>query len=329
MAKDVCVIGECRAGTIRRVSMEAASAGRSIADKLGAGLFAILLGYDVAARAAELGNYGVDRVYVLDCPKPEHYVPEIYSALIGDLIEGLAPSAIVLPASVDGKDLAARLSARLDLGLVQDCVEIGCEDGVVHARKPIYAGKCFAWYDWDQAETPLISCRPNVMECRICDPGKDAEVITVPVLTVAGRSRVISFETDGAGRIPLSGAEIIVSGGRGMKDGANFHLLETMAQELGAAVGASRAAVDAGWRPYADQVGQTGKVVNPNVYIAVGISGAIQHLAGMGTSKHIVAINKDPEAPIFSNADFGIVEDLFEFVPVLTEEIKKFKGARS
>lgn len=329
MAKDVCVIGECRTGTIPRVSLEVASEGRRLAENLGVGLVAVLTGYNIASQAAVLGNYGVDRVYVLDSQELEHYVPEMYSTAIGDLIKSFEPSAILFPASPDGKDLAARLSMRLDSELVQDCVEIRCEDGTVQARKPIYAGKCFAWYEWDLPEIPLISCRPNVMECELFDGGKEAEIITVPVLPLPGRSKVISFETDNSGGIPLSGAEIIVSGGRGMKDGGNFHILETLAQVLGAAVGASRAAVDAGWRPYADQVGQTGKVVNPNVYIAVGISGAIQHFAGMGTSKYIVAINKDPDAPIFSKADYGVVEDLFQFIPALTEEIRKLKSSTS
>ena len=262
-----------------------------------------------------------------DDPALENYLAETYVPIIADIVAKCDPAAVILPASVDGKDLGARLSARLKAGLVQDCTQIVCENGRIKAKRPIFAGKCFAWCEWAEGALPVISCRPNVMDCIPPIEAGKAEVEKVPVSLTETRSRVKSIDLDTSGKVELTEAEIIVSGGRGMKGPENYAILEDMAKVLGAAVGASRAAVDSGWRPHSDQVGQTGKVVNPNLYIAVGISGAIQHLAGMGSSKFIVAINKDSEAPIFSKADYGVVEDLFNFIPTLTEEIRKLKSS--
>jgi electron transfer flavoprotein alpha subunit len=266
---------------------------------------------------------------VVDHPALKEYLAESYVPIIADIIERCDPAAVLLSASMDGKDLGARLSARLDAGLVQDCTEIVIEAGKIRAKKPIFAGKSFSWNEWVEGAMPLISCRPNVMECLQTSEEQPAEVERVDAKIQETRSSVKAVDLDTSGRVGLSGAEIIVSGGRGMKNAENFAMLEDLAKVLGAAVGASRAAVDAGWRPHADQVGQTGKVVNPNAYVAVGISGAIQHLAGMGTSKFVVAVNKDPDAPIFSKADYGIVEDLFSFLPAFTEEVRKIKSTCS
>lgn len=329
MAKCVCMIAEIRGGDFHRVSHEVASAGKKIADALGIDLCAIALGSGIAEQAAELGRYGVKKVYVVDNPALEDYLAESYAPVIADIIRQCDPAAVLLSASVDGKDLAARLCACLDAGLVQDCTEIAVEDGTIRVKKPIFAGKCFAWNEWAEGAMPLISCRPNVMECLLVDEDRRADVERVDIHIPAAKSKVVAKDLDISDRVELSEAEIIVSGGRGMKEAENFTLLEDLAGLLGAAVGASRAAVDAGWRPHSDQVGQTGKVVNPSVYIAVGISGAIQHLAGMGTSKYIVAVNKDPEAPIFSKADYGVVEDLFKFVPAFKDEIHKLKSTCS
>jgi electron transfer flavoprotein alpha subunit len=259
----------------------------------------------------------------------EYYVAESYVAVIGEVIRQCDPCVVILPASVDGKDLGARLAARLDAGLAQDCTQIVAEGGVVKAKRPIFAGKCFAWCEWTDGALPVISCRPNIMDCQVPDEVRKAAVEKVGVSIPEPRSRVTGLDLDASGKVELTEAEIIVSGGRGMKGPENYEMLEKLAKTLGAAVGASRAAVDAGWRPHADQVGQTGKVVNPNLYVAVGISGAIQHLAGMGSSKYIVAVNKDSEAPIFSKADYGVVEDLFNFVPVFAEEVEKLKSTCS
>jgi len=329
MAKSVCVIAEFRNGNFRRVAYEVASAGKRVADVLGGSVCAIAVGSGVAEKAAELGRYAVDKVYVADDPALENYVAETYVPVIADIIAKCDPAAVILPASVDGKDLGARLAARLQAGLAQDCTQIACEDGAMKAKRPIFAGKCYAWCEWTEGALPIISCRPNVMDCLAPMEEKKAEVEKVEVSIPQARSSARAIDLDTSGKVELTEAEIIVSGGRGMKGPENYTMLEDLAKVLGAAVGASRAAVDAGWRPHADQVGQTGKVVNPNLYIAVGISGAIQHLAGMGSSKFIVAVNKDSEAPIFSKADYGIVEDLFNFVPAFTEEVRKLKSTCS
>jgi len=326
MGNCVCVITEFRGGNFRRVSAEAASEGRRIADVLGCSLCAVAIGSGTGAKAADLGAYGVDKVYAADDPSLEYYIAETYVPVIAEIVKKCDPSVVILPASVDGKDLGARLAARLDASLAQDCIQVSCEGGAIKAKRPIFAGKTLAWCQWEAGSLPIISCRPNVMECLVPMPDKKAEVEKVAVALPAPRAKVIGLELDTSGKVELTEAGVIVSGGRGMKGPENFAILEELAMTLGGAVGASRSAVDAGWRPHSDQIGQTGKVVNPNLYIAAGISGAIQHLAGMGSSKFVVAINKDPDAPIFSKADLGVVEDLFNFIPALTEEVKKMKS---
>jgi electron transfer flavoprotein alpha subunit len=329
MAKCVCVIAEFRAGNFRRVSFEVASEGRRIADALGTNLCAVAIGSGVADKASELGQYGVEKVFVADDPALKHYVAETYAPAVAAIVQQCDPAVVVLPASVDGKDLAGRLAARLQTGLAQDCTQLEVAAGTIKAKRPIFAGKCFAWCEWAEGALPVISCRPNVMDCLTADENRQATLENVPFSVAAVKSRVLGVDLDTSGKVELTEAEIIVSGGRGMKGPENYAMLEELAKVLGAAVGASRAAVDAGWRPHSDQVGQTGKVVNPNLYIAVGISGAIQHLAGMGSSKLIVAVNKDPDAPIFSKADYGIVEDLFNFTPVFAEELRTLKSTCS
>ncbi len=329
MSKCVCVITEFRGGSFRRVSYEVASEGKRIADALGASLCAVAIGSGVSGSAADLGRYGVKKVYVADDPALESYVAETYVPVVADIVKKCDPALVILPASVDGKDLGARLAARLDAALAMDCTQVVCDGGSLKAKRPVFAGKCFAWCEWAEGALPIISCRPNVMDCMLPSAGDQAEVEKVEVAIPAARSRVLGLDLDTTGKVELTEAEIIVSGGRGMKGPESYAMLEELAQVLGAAVGASRAAVDAGWRPHSDQVGQTGKVVNPNLYIAAGISGAIQHLAGMGSSKFIVAVNKDSEAPIFTKADYGVVEDLFNFVPLFTEEIRKLKATCS
>lgn len=328
MAQGVCIITEFREGAFRRVSFEIASEGRRLADELGEPLLALALGESIDAVAGDLGNYGVEKVYVVDDPNLKDYRAETYVEVAADILNNLDPKVILTPASVDGKDLSARLAARLGAGLATDCTELKVEGGSLKAKRPMYAGKAFAWYEWaDGAWPQMASCRPNVMDCLTPDTSKKAEVEKAGVQVVAAtQTQVVNIEKDAGGKLDLTEAEIIVSGGRGMKGPENFAMLEELAKLLGAAVGASRSAVDSGWRPHADQVGQTGKVVTPNLYIACGISGAIQHLAGMSSSKYIVAVNKDPEAPIFSKADYGVVEDLFQFMPAFIEEVKTLKS---
>lgn len=326
MAKNVCIITEFRNGEFRRVTNEVASEGRRIADCLGTGLVAIALGYGVSDKAADLGRFGVEKVYVADDPALEYYLAETSVPMIAEMVSKIDPAAVLLPASVDGRDLGARLGARIHVTLLQDVIEVVVgDDRKIKAKWPLFAGKCFAWCEWAEGVPPLLSIRPNVMQCNIVDENRKAEIEPIAVPIPVPRTKIVKYDLDTSGKVELSEAEIIVSGGRGMKEAANYAILEELAGLLGAAVGASRAAVDSGWRPHSDQVGQTGKVVNPNLYIAVGISGAIQHLAGMGYSKYIVAVNKDADAPIFSKADYGIVEDLFNFVPALTAEVRKLK----
>ena len=326
MANNVLIITEFRNADFRRVTYEVASEGRRIADALGAGLVAVALGSGIWDKAAELGKYGVDKVFVLDHPGLEHYLAETYVPVIAEVVKETQPVAVLLPASVDGRDIGARLGARINVTLLQDVVEVRIDEaGKITAKWPLFAGKCFAWCEWAEGVPPLLSIRPNVMKCFVVDENGRAELEKIAVPIPTPRARVVKYDLDVSGKVELTEAEVIVSGGRGMKDASNYVILEELAGILGAAVGASRAAVDSGWRPHSDQVGQTGKVVNPNLYIAVGISGAIQHLAGMGYSKYIVAINKDADAPIFSKADYGIVEDLFKFVPAFTEEVRKLK----
>ncbi|MEM5786131.1 MAG: electron transfer flavoprotein subunit alpha/FixB family protein [Syntrophobacteraceae bacterium] len=326
MSQNVCIITEFRNGDFRRVTYEVAAEGRRIADALGTGLVALSPGHGNSGKASELGRFGVDKVYVVDDPGLEYYLAETYVPPLADLVTQINPAAILLPASIDGRDLAARLSSRLETALLQDVIEVVVEaGGKIKAKWPAYAGKCFAWAEWAPGEPPLLSIRPNVMQCRLLDESRQAEVERVAVAIPDPRANVVKCDLETSGKVELTEAEIIVSGGRGMKDASNYAIIEELAGVLGAAVGASRAAVDSGWRPHSDQVGQTGKVVNPNLYIAVGISGAIQHLAGMGYSKVIVAVNTDPEAAIFSKADYGIVEDLFSFIPAFTKEVRKLK----
>ncbi len=328
MANGVFVITEFRDGNFRKVSYEVASEGKRIAEALGEPLWAVAVGHGVKDKAQELGQYGVEKVFVADAEDLAEYLAEIYVPMISKLIESQDPSVVLMPASTNGKDLGARLAASLDAGLAMDCTELKVEDGALKAKRPLFAGKVYGWYEWSEKRPQMASCRPNVMAIEEPDTSKTAEIEELQVEIPSDlKTKIVTVEKDTSGKIDLTEAEIIVSGGRGMKDAKNFAMLEELAALLGGTVGASRSAVDAGWRPHSDQVGQTGKVVTPNLYIAVGISGAIQHLAGMGSSKYIVAVNKDPEAPIFSKADYGIVEDLFNFIPAFIEEVKKFKGA--
>lgn len=325
MAQGVMIIAEERAGEIRKISYELVSEGRRLADTLGQPLTAVLLGSNIKEKAATLGHYGADKVLVADDPRLEKYTTDAYVSVIDQLVKENDPAILLLGASAQGKDLSARLSARLGVGMAQDCTQFTLEDGNLTALRPIYAGKAYAKVSFSDSWPQMATARPNVMALNEPDESKSAEIVDAAFSLddSAIKTKVANVLKDESGKIDLTEADKIVSGGRGMKGPENYNILEELAKAIGATVGASRSAVDAGWRPHSDQVGQTGKVVSPNLYIACGISGAIQHLAGMSTSKVIVAINKDPDAPIFQKADYGIVDDLFNIVPSLTEEIKK------
>lgn len=325
MAQGVMTIAEQRDGEIRKVSYELVSEGRRLADSLGQEITAVLLGSNIKDKASTLGHYGADKVLVADDPRLEAYTTDAYVSVIAELVKASDPAILLLGASVQGKDLAARLSARLGVGMAQDCTAFSLDNGNLVAVRPIYASKAYAKVTFSDSSPQMATTRPNVMTLNEPDTSKSAEIIdaTFSLDDSALKTKIVDVTKDESEKVDLTEADKIVSGGRGMKGPENYKILEELAELIGATVGASRSAVDAGWRPHSDQVGQTGKVVSPNLYIACGISGAIQHLAGMSTSKMIVAINKDPDAPIFQRADYGVVDDLFKIVPALTEEIKK------
>ena len=329
MAQGVMVIAEQRDGDIRKISYELVSEGRRLADVLGQDVKAVLLGADTKDKAAVLGQYGADKVIAADDERLGTYTADAYVPVIAEIVKANDPAILLLGASSLGKDLSARLSARLGVGMAQDCVSFSIEDGKLVAIRPIYAGKAYAKVSFSDDSLPqMATARPNVLAINEPDTGKAADVADagIPLDDSALKAKVAEVIKDESGKVDLTEADKIVSGGRGMKGPEGFQILEDLAAAIGGSVGASRSAVDAGWRPHTDQVGQTGKVVSPNLYIACGISGAIQHLAGMSTSKVIVAINKDPDAPIFQKADYGVVDDLFKVVPPLTEELKKVQG---
>ena len=320
MAKGVFVIAEQRDGALRKVSFELASAARKLADQSGDEVSAILLGSGIESLAAELGKFGVDKVFVGDNAALEPYITEAHAQVVSKILKDNDAAIALFGASVQGKDLSARVAAKLAGGLATDCTDVKVDGGKLVAVRPMYAGKCFGEVVFNTTPA-MASLRPNVFAA--VENAKAAAVTKVDVAVDAPKSKVLEVQKDTSGKVDLTEANIIVSGGRGMKGPDEYKILEELADVLKGTVGASRAAVDAGWRPQKDQVGQTGKVVSPNLYIACGISGAIQHLAGMSSSKCIVAINKDAEAPIFTKADFGVVDDLFKVVPELTAACKK------
>ena len=311
-----------RGGALRKVSFEIASAARKLADELGEEVSAVLVGSGVEGLAPELAKYGVDKVYVADDAVFADYTTDGYSTAVAKVVQENDPAVLLLAASVQGKDLSAALVGKLATGMATDCTELKTDGGKMVAVRPMYAGKAFGEVVVDSFPQ-MASLRPNVFP--MAENAKAGEVVKFDAGVSADslKTKVLETQEDASGKIELTEANIIISGGRGMKGPDEYKILEEFANTVGAAVGASRAAVDAGWKPQTDQVGQTGKVVSPNLYIACGISGAIQHLAGMSSSKYIVAVNKDEEAPIFAKADYGIVDDLFKVIPELTAEVKK------
>jgi electron transfer flavoprotein alpha subunit len=327
---NVLAVLEQRDGTLRKVSHEVVSAARRLAGGLGGGVGegggvdAVLLAAGPVAGAETLGASGADRVLSAVHPTFGLYNPDGYAATVASL--GGAYSAIVFAATAQGKDLAPRVAAKVGVPCATDVTDLDLDGGKVTVTRPVYAGKALQRLVLT-ASPALLSIRPNTFP-PLGEKGKGkGEKVDLDVPAFSQRVAVTEVKAPAQAALDVSEATIVVSGGRGLKDPANFKLIEELAAAFGsAAVGASRAVVDAGWREHSAQVGQTGKTVSPTLYLAVGISGAIQHLAGMRTSKVIVAINKDRDAPIFKVADYGIVGDLFEVVPRLTEEIRKLKA---
>ncbi len=328
MSNDILVFAEIRDGSFKNINRELVSAAKSLAEKTGGAVHIAALGHDIDAAVTEASKYVDGKVYAVKSPLLEKYSTQGYASGMEAVCKQADPAVIVFGATAMGKDLAARLGARLGGALLTDCTEIRYEGGSLKAKRPIYSGKVYAEVTTVNDASKIVSVRPNIFP-PADDSGGSGEVVDValPATEADIGSLVKEITAAAGGRKDVTEAEIVVSGGRALKSEENFKIIEELADVLGAAVGASRAAVDAGYAPHSRQVGQTGKVVNPKLYIAVGISGAIQHLVGMRTSKTIVAINKDANAPIFQHADYGIVGDLFEIVPLLTQEFKKLLSA--
>ena len=313
---------ESRENKIKNSGFETASTALKLANDIGADIEVLLIGNNVSSIAGELGAYGIKKVVVSEDAKLENYSTTAYSKILAETAKLRSADIIILSASAMGKDISPRVSAKLEAGLVADCTEIKAEGGNITATRPVYAGKAFIDVKVT-SPVKIFTLRPNVFKAVKID-GVTGETEKVDIslsetdFAVQVKEVVVSNE-----KLDVTEADVVVSGGRGLKGPENFYLVEDLAKVLGGAAGASRAIVDAGWRPHSDQVGQTGKTVSPSLYIAVGISGAIQHLAGMSSSKCIVAINKDKDAPIFQIADYGIVADALEIMPALTEEFKK------
>ncbi|WP_071394744.1 electron transfer flavoprotein subunit alpha/FixB family protein [Bacillus tuaregi] len=317
MSKKVLVLGEVRQGELRQVSLEAIAAAKQIA---AAGeVVGLLLGNEAASLAPTMIQYGADRVLVADHPHLQNFTPDGYTQAVMQVLELEKPEGFILGHTSIGKDISPRIAAKLNAGLISDAVALEQDGEKFIFTRPIYSGKAF---EKKVMKEGLIfaTIRPNNIEALAKEEARTGEIASFAVDMKDLRTIVKDIVRKTAGGVDLSEAKVIVSGGRGVKSEEGFNILQELADALGGAVGASRGACDAGYSDYSLQIGQTGKVVTPDIYIACGISGAIQHVAGMSNSKVIVAINKDPEANIFSIADYGIVGDLFEVVPLLVAE---------
>jgi electron transfer flavoprotein alpha subunit len=322
MTRKVLVLGETRDGSLRNVSFEAIAAAKTVAE--GGEVVGVLVGEAVSSLGAELIQYGADRVVVVEDAKLKQYTSDGYAQALLAVIEQESPEGLVLGHTALGKDLSPRIAGKLSSGLISDATAVEVAGGNVVFTRPIYSGKAF---EKKIVTDGLIfaTVRPNNIASLEKDESRSGDVSILSVEIKDLRAIIKEVVRKASEGVDLSEAKVVISGGRGVKSAEGFEPLKELAKVLGGAVGASRGACDADYCDYSLQIGQTGKVVTPDLYIACGISGAIQHLAGMSNSKVIVAINKDPEANIFKVADYGIVGDLFEVVPLLTEEFKKLK----
>jgi electron transfer flavoprotein alpha subunit len=315
---EVLVLVEHVDGAPKKVTLELLTLARSLGEPA-----AVFVGNGADVAKDKLGEYGATKIYIAADAELDSYLVAPKAEVLAQVVAQASPAAVLIPSSPEGKEVAGRLAVKLDSGVITDAV--GVADGFV-ATQSIFGG-AFNVASKVSKGTPIITVRPNSTAPEPAPAQPTEEQVSVTLSDAAKRAKVLDRHTEKKGGRPeLTEAAIVVSGGRGLGEGKNFELIEKLADTLGAAVGASRAATDAGWYPHTNQVGQTGKTVSPQLYMAIGISGAIQHRAGMQTSKTIVAINKDPEAPIFELVDYGIVGDLFNVVPQLTEEIEKRKS---
>lgn len=326
--RGVWVVAEQHDGQLSSVSLELLGKGQELAEQLGVELAMAIVGDDVAHLASQAGAHGAQKVYLIQHPCLAHYRTGPYTHVMCGLINTHKPEVVLIGATNMGRDLASRIAARIGAGLTADCtgLEIDTERRLLRQTRPAFGGNIMATILCSNARPQMATVRPKVMKKPEPTHGAQPEVIEVPVQldekSIATKI-VEVIESDDGSAVNLQEADIIVSGGRGLKKPENFALVRELADVLGGAVGASRATVDAGWIPAYHQVGQTGKTVQPKLYIACGISGAVQHLAGMQGSEVIVAINHDPSAPIFQHATYGIVGDLFEVLPALTKALKQ------
>lgn len=321
MSNIIIAVIEQRENVIKKASFEAAAKAYSLANELEGKAFAVVIGNKVE-NINKLSAYGINEILFYNNSELEFYNPDLYKNAVTDAVKSLNANCLIFPNTSLGKDLAPRVAVSLNAGLVMDCVQLNSNNNELLAVRPIFAGKALQEVSLN-SDIKIFTLRPNVFST---DPGNESEInLTQKELpTIQSKTKVVEFKK-AEGKLDVSEANVIVSGGRGLKGPEHFRMLEELAELLGGAVGASRAVVDAGWRSHGDQVGQTGKTVSPTLYIACGISGAIQHLAGMSSSKYIIAINKDKDAPIFTVADYGIVGDVFEVVPAFINELKKLK----
>ena len=314
---NIAVFIEQRDGTVKKVAWQMIAKARTIVEAAGGEVWGVVLG---DADVGEAGAHGAHKVFQAKGDALTTYNCEGWSRALATFCEAHSPDLLLVGSTAMGKDLAPRLAARIDAACVSDCVGIEWSDGFT-IRRPIFAGKCYADVKVNTA-LAVVGVRPNAFTLGESGGGSAVtESFDAGLEGFVPKAKVAEMQQAGGKKIELTEAEVIVSGGRGLKEAANYKLIEDLAETLGAAAGASRAIVDAGWVPHANQVGQTGKTVSPKLYVAIGISGAIQHLAGMSSSKCIVAINKDPNAPIFKAADYGIVADLFDVVPAFRDAI--------
>ncbi|MDQ7029847.1 MAG: electron transfer flavoprotein subunit alpha/FixB family protein [Ardenticatenia bacterium] len=327
MADLALVVAEHQEGKPKKITYEMLTAARSVAEELDAEVGVLVMGHDLDADALaeDMGARGADVLFVADHPDLKEYAAEPYAEVIRQLIEEEEPVLVLFGMTPAGRDLAPCVAAKVEAGLASDITGLEVEEGELYIKRPIFSGQAIATVRITRPPA-LVTVRPNTWAAAPTeqDEAADVEEVDVDELPENG-IEVLAVEAQESTRPELTEASIIVAGGRGLQGPENFHLIEELADLLGAAVGTTRAVVDAGWRPYEEQVGQTGKTVSPQLYIAIGISGAIQHVSGMRTSRYIVAINKDPEAPIFKLADYGIVGDLFKVVPELIQAIKEYR----
>lgn len=328
--KGIWVIAEQKRGQIQRVTYELLGVGRKLADKRKTELAGVFLGKGITDKAQELIRYGADKVYLVDSPELENYMDEPYSRIITKLIIRYKPEIVLCGATSIGRSLIPRVAVQIGTGLTADCTGLDIDEntGLLLQTRPAFGGNIMATILTQNHRPQMATVRHKVMKEAVPQDGRVGEIIKVDFSKqdFYSRTKILNFVEEIEETVNLTEADIIVSGGRGLKGPENFSLIRELAKTLGGAVGASRAAVDSGWIPYSHQVGQTGKTVCPKIYIACGISGAIQHLVGMQSSDTIIAINKDPDAPIFKVATYGIVGDLFEVIP---EMIKQIKAIRS